>query len=301
MRIHLRSYLPSDLGEVECLCDQVFRGDRVSPLAITRQFVSTPDHDPANLIVATNDDAFAGFILLATDPFETRVLWIVAFGVVPQFRGKGLGKTLISAAIARARESGCFELKVGAVPTRYLVPGVNQRDHTAAYGLLTKHFAFVNTATVWSMTRRTNDVPDKVQSVTDLQEHEIPDLRTFLLDNFHAAFWDYVGTSLRTEPKGSDHEPTILVTKRGAEILGMVHMRGNRFGPLAVSPAVQGQGLGGQLTFAALGRARDLGHDEIYFMLAEEKLVPFYRQLGFIERCSYSQLSRTLLNTTSTL
>lgn len=297
MRIHLRPYLPSDLIEVESLCDQVFHGDRVSQLAITRDFVSAPDHDPANLIIANIDDAFAGFALFATDPFEAGVLWIVAFGVIPRFRGVGLGKSLISAAIARAADKGCQELKVGAVPTRYLVPGIDRRAHPASYDLLTKHFEFVDTATVWSMTCRTDNARAKHESITDLREHEIPNLRTFLLENFHPAFWDYVATSLSRERRASENQPTIQAAKVGSEILGMVHLRGNRFGPLAVSPAAQGRGLGGQLTLAAVNRARDLGHDEIYFMLAEEKLAPFYRKLGFTERRTYSQLLRTLHNT----
>lgn len=294
MQIKLRAFLPTDLPAIEALCAQVFRGDLVRPESITCDFVSAADHDAANLIVAGIDGGFAGFALLAGDPFEGGVLWLVAFGVVPQYRGSGVGKALVSAAVARARDQGHAEIKIGAVPTRYLVPGVNRQAHPEAYDLLTKHFSFRETATVCSMTCRTGDTPPAHSSVNELEEDEIPILRAFLVGQFHPAFWDYVATSLRDKPTAAEPPPVVLIVKDGQAIVGMVHLRGSRFGPLAVHPSARGLGLGRKLTIAALNRSRLLGHDEIYFMIAEEEIVPFYRRLGFIERCRYSQLSRKL-------
>lgn len=295
-QVRVRAFLPTDLGDIEALSRSVFEGDVVGDRLITRDLVLAPDFDPDNLVVAEVAGRFAGFGLLAASDSAPQDLWLVAFGVVPEFRGGGVGKELVAAMVERAVVLGAARLGVGAVPTRYLVPGVDRRTHGPAYDLLTKHFGFLEIGTAHSMSREIGDadVAPLPEGVSVLLDEEVAELRAFVLTAFDAVWWEYLATSLRAKFLDGAAHRAGFVAKVADEIIGVVHVHNNRFGPLAVGASSRGCGYGRLLSQAALSAARRFGYADVYFMKTEPAVVPFYQRLGFTERCTYTELSKTL-------
>jgi len=81
----------------------------------------------------------------------------------------------------------------------------------------------------------------------------------------------------------------VLVAERHGRPLGCVYveLRGERayFGMLAVDPAQQGKGMGRLMTAAAeqYGRNHQCKHMEISVLSLRPELLPFYRNLGYLE------------------
>lgn len=292
-QIEVREFLPGDLHHVEALSTLIFAGDIVGERVITRDFVLAPDFDTDDLLIGSVGGQFGGFALLAG---RSEDVWLVAFGVVPTLRRSGVGKALVEAAIAHGERLGAARLRIGAVPTRYLVPGIDQASHAAAASLVTKHFGFVATGVVRSMIRTVDDVelaadPD---DISVLEDDDVAALRAFLVAEFDDAWWDYLASALRAKFSGDPSRRVILVARAGGDIVGMVQLANNRFGPLGVGAAARGRGMGRMLTKAALRAARRWGYGEIYFMIAEQDVVPFYTRLGFTERRVYTQFEKVL-------
>ena len=286
--------LARDLGAVEDLCAAVFADDRVGAGRITRDFVLAGDFDPDNLLIAEAVGGFAGFALLCPDSVAP-VMWLVAFGVVPEMRGRGIGKALLDQAMARVQTAGAARVGVGAVPTRYLVPGVDRAAHGAAYELLMRHGGFDDLGPVESMIRAltNDDLGAPAAGIAALADDEIGALRAFAVAEFEPPWWDYLATSLRAKVGGDGAGRAVLVARSGTAITGFVHVHGQRFGPLGVAEAARGQGVGRQLTLAGLAAQRGFGHDEVYFMQAAPDVVAFYLRLGFVPRCTYRQMDLT--------
>jgi GNAT superfamily N-acetyltransferase len=86
---------------------------------------SAPFHRSSYLLVAEQAGELTGFLRLVIQEigpeldrppvkFGDEVLTeakILAFGVLPEFRGRGIGRMLQEAAIARASEVGCYQVR----------------------------------------------------------------------------------------------------------------------------------------------------------------------------------------------
>ncbi len=292
-QIEVRGFSPGDLCHVETLSTSIFAGDLVGERVITRDFILAPDFDADDLLIGSVGGRFAGFALLAGRSGD---VWLVAFGVEPAVRHVGVGKALVAAAIARAERLGAERLRIGAVPTRYLVPGIDQASHGAAASLVTDHFGFVATGVVRSMIRPVDDVEPVADhdDISVLEDGDVGELRAFLLAEFNGTWWDYLASSLRAKLSGDSSRRVVLVARVDGNIVGTVQLANNRFGPLGVGAAARGRGVGRRLTEAALRIARRWGYGEIYFMIAEPEVVPFYTRLGFTERRAYTQFEKVL-------
>ena len=85
-------------------------------------------HDLATSIIAFDGGAAVGVAVLAT---RGRRGWVGGFGVVPAWRGRGLGRRLMSALVERARAEGLgrlsLEVLAGNTPAIRLYEGFGMR------------------------------------------------------------------------------------------------------------------------------------------------------------------------------
>lgn len=77
----------------------------------TRKFLASPDH---HLLVAYADGVVAGMIsgVETTHPDKGTEMFLYELGVLDDFQGQGIGRALVSALAALARERGCYGMWV---------------------------------------------------------------------------------------------------------------------------------------------------------------------------------------------
>lgn len=77
----------------------------------TRKFLASPDH---HLLVAYADGVVAGMIsgVETTHPDKGTEMFLYELGVLDDFQGQGIGRALVSALAALARQRGCYGMWV---------------------------------------------------------------------------------------------------------------------------------------------------------------------------------------------
>ena len=78
----------------------------------TREFLADERH---HLVVALDGDLVVGFASAVhyVHPDKAPQLWINEVGVAPTYRGRGIGRQVMSAILAHGRSLGCSEAWVG--------------------------------------------------------------------------------------------------------------------------------------------------------------------------------------------
>ena len=108
--IGLRKADLGDRARVEEICGEVFRGGDHVP----RHFDDWIDADDGNFLVAELDGRLAAMHRVV--PAGDGVLWYEGLRVAPEFRGRGLGRTMVDMAVAAATRRGYAEMRLHAGP-----------------------------------------------------------------------------------------------------------------------------------------------------------------------------------------
>lgn len=113
MAIDIRVLGPNDEAVLTRVAPGVFDHD-VDP-ALSAEFLRDPRH---HLAVALEDGTVVGFAsgVHYVHPDKPAELWINEVGVAPTHQRRGLGRQLLGALFARARELGCREAWVLTSP-----------------------------------------------------------------------------------------------------------------------------------------------------------------------------------------
>lgn len=108
--IGLRSATPADRPRVEEICSEVFKGRDPLP----RRFDDWVEDDYASFLVAEADRRLAAMHRLV--PAGDGVVWYEGLRVAPEFRGCGLGRTMVNMGVSYAERRGFAEMRLHAGP-----------------------------------------------------------------------------------------------------------------------------------------------------------------------------------------
>lgn len=259
--------------------------------------------DPEGLFVAEVDGRVAGaayavrrLVAHHGADLEPGTGWIPFFFVVPDARGRGLGRTLVRAAMQWLRERGASEVFFSSYTPNYVLPGLDAARYPAASSLLT------------SLGFTLHERPSAMDR--SLIGFQMPaEVRT-RLDELTAAGWTF-GTPSDDELVplmgvaatfssdwarairegvlgGMPRERIVLARDPQGQILGWA-MHGTyeavveRFGPFGVLPESRGTGLGKVLLHLTLERMVAVGAHSAWFLWADEGSVAsqLYARTGF--------------------
>ncbi len=293
----IRPFRPDDLEPVAALMRQAMGLPAIDASLIARDILLDPGFAADHLLVADAAGGCAGFVLAPRlDPLgPAGTGWIAALGVRPDHQRRGIGRTLVEAALAGLRRDGATRVDVADMPVRYLLPGIDREAHPAAYRLLTDGFGFQIRDSVASMGIGLADLaasaPDAIRACAP---GEIPLLRAFLTAEFEPGWWAHLERSIRARLSGDPTPSAVLCHWEHGLPVGAVHYRGNRFGPLAVASRLRGRGVGAELTRAALAEIRRHGFADAYFLVARPEVEPFYARLGFRVLRRFTRLTLAL-------
>ncbi|WP_329001725.1 GNAT family N-acetyltransferase [Kribbella sp. NBC_00709] len=272
-------------------------------------FLLDRNFDAAGLQVAVVDDQVVGaayavrrLIAVDADDLEPASGWIPFFFVHPEYRGRGLGRSLLSAAMDWLRSHGRSEVFFSSYTPNYFLPGLDAARYPAAAGLLAA-LGFGKQYDAVAMDRGLVGyaIPDEVRKRIDALTAEgysfgIPteDELTALITIAGAEFNPDWARAIREGVVSGLPLERIVVARRpgrtpsGRAILGWA-MHGtyegviDRFGPFGVLPSSRGTGLGKVLLHLTLERMVAAGAHSAWFLWTGEKSAAgqLYLKTGF--------------------
>ncbi|WP_299822232.1 GNAT family N-acetyltransferase [uncultured Pontibacter sp.] len=90
MQLHIRTATVQDLRQVKHIDEALFKEDAY-PMFVLRQFLDVSGH---LFKVAVLNEAVAGYVLGSYNVADTTA-WFLSLGVLPEYRGKGIGEALM--------------------------------------------------------------------------------------------------------------------------------------------------------------------------------------------------------------
>lgn len=256
-----------------------------------------PSYDPAGLLVETREDRPVAFALARRAPGKG---WLEALAVAPEWQGRGLGSDLLERACAW---TGASLVRLGAGPAHFF-PGVPAGGEA--------FFAARGFTPDWHATDLRLDAPEEAppplpDSVLPCPPDRVGDLLAFLEREFPDRWLS--DTRLRLA-RGEAPEGILIAVAEGA-VEGFCHVyhpgcvtlgpsvywraalgaRWGGLGPVGVSRAVRGRGLGNALVEGAIRHLRALGCRSIG--VDWTGIPEFYERFGFRPWRTYRGMTRT--------
>ncbi|WUJ71446.1 GNAT family N-acetyltransferase [Kribbella soli] len=267
-------------------------------------FLLDRNFDAAGLQVAVINDQIVGaayavrrLIAVDADDLEPAAGWIPFFFVHPEYRGRGIGRSLLSAAMDWLRSNGRSEVFFSSYTPNYFLPGLDSARYPSAARLLADlGFARQYDAVAMDRSLVGYAIPDEVRKRIDALTAEgysfgIPtdDELTALITIAGVEFNpDWARAIREGVVSGLPLERIVVARKPGGAILGWA-MHGtyegviDRFGPFGVLPASRGTGLGKVLLHLTLERMVAVGAHSAWFLWTGEKSAAgqLYLKTGF--------------------
>ncbi|GAA1995675.1 GNAT family N-acetyltransferase [Catenulispora subtropica] len=255
-------------------------------------FLLDRNFDPAGLQVAVVDGEVAGaayavrrLIAAQGDDLQPASGWIPFFFVRPGFRGRGLGRELVAAAMEWLRALGRSEVFFSSYTPNYFLPGLDVARYPHALRLLTGlGFAKQYDAVAMDRSLVGYAVPAEVRERIEALEGggyrfgtPADDELTTLISIAGADFNpDWARAIREAVVAGMPLDRIVVAREPGGAMLGWA-MHGtyegviDRFGPFGVLPAARGTGLGKVLLHLTLERMAGSGAHGAWFLWTGEK------------------------------
>ena len=281
-------------------------------------FLLDRNFDAAGLKVAVVDNQIVGaayavrrLIAASGDDLEPSSGWIPFFFVHPLFRGRGLGRELLTAATDWLRDVGRSEVFFSSYTPNYFLPGLDTARYPAAARLLSS-LGFERQYDAVAMDRSLvgYEIPAEVgQRIEALETEgysfgtptgdELTALITIAGDDFNP---DWARAIREAVVAGMPLDRIVVARDPGRGILGWA-MHGtyegviDRFGPFGVLPASRGTGLGKVLLHLTLERMVALGAHSAWFLWTGEKSPAgqLYLKTGFTITRTFTILRASLV------
>lgn len=289
--------------------------DRVSESLFRSQVLLDPNFHPDYIPVAVEDGRVVGFILCLArqvpyflqgmDPAEA---WITAFGVHPDYRGRGIGSALFENIIGKLQGEGRENVDISPYVPNYFVPGVDTRAYPETISFLQGRIGFETLYHAISMGADLSgfQIPDDIQARIERAESEdgltirpieaadIPDLMPFLVEHFGWDWFRHAQSYLLEYFGDSPHRICFLVAREKGEVLGFCQQRNERFGPFGVRPDRRNRGIGRMLLFKCLEQMSAKHVFYAYFLWTDEDAARLYALAGFKRRREFAVMRKTL-------
>jgi len=321
--VRLSNFVQAQLPEVVAVWNAA-AGDAfpLGEALFQQNTVDDPHFNAAGCVVAraASDGRVVGFCLakvaqeaIGADGLLPNLGWISMLAVHPEWRGHGLGMALLRAGEAFLRLRRRVQIMLGGDPAHFF-PGVP--DETGAASFFARA-GYALRGDAYDLRRSLRDyrtpptVAASLAAASDLEIRPLePGDRTALLAFLGATFpgrWRY--TIARFLERGGPVGDVMGVVGRGG-VLGFAHLfhpgspwigpsiawggsgAVGGLGPMGLSPAIRGRGLGLALVDRAAVHLAALGADEM--VVDWTVLLDFYGKLGFKPSRRYQHGTRRL-------
>jgi mycothiol synthase len=272
-----------------------------------------PNFDREGCLIAEADGEARGFLLslVRQVPFfgqgsEPESAWITAFGVAPEWQGRGLGGALVDAALDRLRGLGRTSVTLSPYVPNYFTPGADLNAYARGVEFLTKRgFEVVERPMSMRVELTGFNMPAAIATrAAALQEEgiefrpatpaDIVPVLEFIPRHFT---WDWhreASGIFADLFAGDPRFVGMIVAVLHDEVLGYAEHRGERFGPFGVHPDLRSRGIGRVLLAMTLTEMLKKNFHAAWFLWTEDNAARLYSQLGFREVRRFAVLRKSL-------
>lgn len=311
--MYIRAYEPTDEAIAVNLWNDCLPMDQIDYENFYNRIIYDVSFDPSRYLIAFDGDEPAGFAYCVKRRIADEISglepdkgWIVAMGVRPECRGRGIGRELAGRAEAILAADGAKHVDIGTYATNYFCPGVDIN----AYGNGVKFFeslGYINRGECCSMDINLHDYvyPEKYK-----EKRKALESRGYVIKPFEAAdaiplfrfmgecFPHWLPNVRACAQSGKGAERMILAKDNNGAVAGFV-MRAmdnteERFGPFGVNPNVQGVGLGSLLfneMMLSMNRRRIF---YTYFLWTGGRNLDIYAAWGMKIYRTYALMGKTI-------
>jgi mycothiol synthase len=302
-QVRIRGYQPGDEAAVVALWKRCLPADTIDKDLFVARVLLDVNFDPNGFLVAEQDRHPVGFLLAVTRSTPMQGLdndpddgWITVFFVDPDYRGRGIGRTLLEQGRAHIAARGRRWVHVSPYAPNYFWPGVDTERYAGAVEFLKRHgFAVLYTPVAMDFNLVGFTVPPDVMEVqrglerdgysfAALRDDQIVALLDFNTRYFSADWARAIREALLC---GVPRE-RVLVAARADQIAGFCLYGGydgvaERFGPFGVDPNLRRIGLGKVLLYRCLDQMRSQGLHNAWFLWTglHEPAGHLYTRVGF--------------------
>jgi ribosomal protein S18 acetylase RimI-like enzyme len=275
--------------------------DLVNMQDLARLISNDPNFDSTLCPLMIEETAIAGFAIgiKRKVPYYSRGLerdsgWIIASGVLPEYRSKGIGTKLLDYLEGRLYESGVQKIIIGSYSPNYFMPGLDCDSYPDARRLLTKrgyqlydpHYSMYRVLFGYEIPEivklKKVEAEKKGYRFAAYTESDENALLEFLSENFSAS-WLHNAKTLITQNRAEDQ--TFLCFSPNGEIVGFVQRgmnnQSSRFGPFGVKESCRNHSIGSILLAHMLYDMAKRGIYLAYFMTTDEIGARLYKRFEF--------------------
>jgi len=308
----IRPYQPHDEAAVIRVWNRAMGADPIDATTWWAKVLLDPNFDPDGCLVAEIDGAVVGFLLsirrrvpFFDTGFEPDRGWITAFGVDPDHQRRGIGGSLLDAALKRFDRLGVNHVGISPYVPNYFIPGPDTVAYASAIDLLLKR-GFRTISRPISMQADLAQLRNSsisAEQITALLEtgieirpvasSDIVPLLGFIRANF-SADWHREATAVLSDLfVGDGRNVGLIIAARAGDVLGYAQHRGERFGPFGVRPDQRGNGIGGAILAEMLDAMRQKSLHVAWFLWTDETAARLYERHGFREVRRFAVMERT--------
>jgi len=309
----IRPYLPDDEAAVVRVWNAALCADPIGVATWRAKVLLDPNFDPAGCLVAEAEGRVRGFILslvrrvpFFNDGYQPEQAWITAFGVAPEWQGRGLGTALLDAALDRLRRLDRKTVALAPYVPNYFTPGADAHAYAPGVAWLERRgFQVVERPLSMRAELTGFQIPESIRQAEERLAAEgiairlatPPDIVP-LLDFIPRHFgWDWhreASGVLMDLFAGDPRQVSMLVAVRDGAILGYAEHRAERFGPFGVDPALRSRGIGRVLLAHTLREMLKKNYHAAWFLWTGDDAARLYAQCGFHEVRRFAVLRKSL-------
>lgn len=308
-------YRPELFSSIIELWNTCLHRDPVSEHIFAAKVLQDPNFEPQGLLTACLEDAQAnltpvgfGLALCRRRPLpgvglQEDLGWITAFGVHPDYRGRGIGRRLFAELESYLKVKGRRTISVADYAPNYFLPGVDTETYASGFAFL-KACGYTAVHEVLGMGRDLLDLQtpayvaglrqklkDEGVSVETLTPAMCYALLSFLEKEFPGD-WAETARAKLAKPEGYRD---FVIARRDLEVVGYCQHDGERFGPFGVAASERGSGLGTVLFYSLVERMRAEGLRHMWLAWTGGAAARFYTAKGGLKVQRRQQIMRKKL------
>lgn len=302
--VTLRQFRVGDSAAIAQAWTESAPADGMTQMRLRDLILLDRNFDAAGLVIAEEADRIVGaaygvrrLVAHHGDDLEPNTGWLLFFFVIPEARGRGLGRDLVTRVLEWLRQEGAGEVFFANYTPNYVLPGLDASRYPEAANLLGKlDFHVHEQASAMDLSLIGYQMPTEVRGrVAGLEDQgwwfgsPSHDDLVPLIEVAGEAFNSDWARAIREGVVGGMPLERILIAKDPSGALLGWAMHGTyeavieRFGPFGVLPESRGTGLGKVLLHLTLERMTALGAHSAWFLWADEGSAAsaLYEKTGF--------------------
>lgn len=308
---------PLEDGQIDglaALWNAAMTADPMTAGELERRFVFDGNVGPDGIALAIEGREPVGFCVAAAyqrpcptdiDPNGDRA-WIVAMGVKPAARRKGVARAMLEHHIQRLVADGRKTLAVATYPLGYVIPGVDVAAYADALAFFVatgfqeriRPLAMESDLTKFAVSEKARETESRLSGegivVTLFDPRWTIRYVRFMRETMPSDWQRIAWRDLTEIGQGKVGPERVFLARNAERVLGYCRHEGGRFGPFGVSNEAQGKGIGTVLLGKTLAAMRAQGDKRAFLLWTSDETARLYARFGFKEWRRFAIMQRTI-------